>query len=280
MRPSLLFMIPAVLLALVGCEGERTATVTEGETVARVNGEAVTETRLLHYALQRTGGDMSALDPEVLQQLLNELINIELLAQSARADKLDEQSPLRERLAFQRDTAMADAAMSQFLEENPVTDEQVRAEYEQRKGELGGTEYKARHILVEEEDTARQLIAQLEEGGDFEALAKEHSIEPGAANSGGDLGWFSPQQMVPPFAAAVRAMSPGERSDEPVQTQFGWHVISVEDSREVEAPGFEEVSEQIRRFLTNQRIQNYISELRANAEITETDAPAANAMTN
>lgn len=284
MRTTLLRLFPILLLALAACDtGKKDEPAApEGEAVAKVNGEAVTESQLLHYAVRRAGGDPSGLEPQVMQQLLNELINIELLAQEARKQDLHKQSPLQEQLAFQRDTAMADAAMTRYLEQNPITDEEVRAEYEQRKGELGGTEYKARHILVEDEEKARDIVKQLDEGAEFAVLAKEHSTEPGAAQSGGDLGWFSPSQMVPAFAAAVTEMEPGERSKEPVQTQFGWHVILVEDVREVEPPAFEEVEEQIRRFLTNQRIQAYLNELKAKAEITksgiseeEMDPPAA-----
>lgn len=271
MRITLLRLIPVLLLALAACDTGRKddSAAPEGEAVAKVNGEALTESRLLHYAIRRAGGDPSALEPQVMQQLLNELINIELLAQEARKQDLHQQPPLQEQLAFQRDTALADAAMTRHLEQNPITDEEVRAEYEQRKGELGGTEYKARHILLEDEEKARDVIEQLDQGAEFAVLAKEHSVEPGAAESGGDLGWFSPAQMVPAFSGALSGMKPGERSKEPVQTQFGWHVILVEDAREIEPPPFEDVEEQIRRFLTNQRIQAYLNELRAKAEISQ-----------
>ena len=281
MRKLLLSLIPALLLVATGCEqGNESATRNgaDGKSVASVNGEAITETQFNAYVERRAGADASTLEPQIREQLLNELINIELLAQAAKEKNLHEQSPLKEQLAFQRETAMADAAMSQYLEQNPVSEEAVRAEYEKRKGELGGSEYKARHILVESEEQAQNLITQLENGADFTELAKQHSIEPGADQSGGDLGWFSPSQMVPPFAAAVTSMQPGERSQEPVQTQFGWHVISVEDTREVPAPAFEQVSQQITRFMTNQRIQQYIDELRATAEISQqTSAPESGA---
>lgn len=270
MRKLFFCLIPALLLA-VGCEGKDTETAKSGDGVATVNGESITAEQFAAYAERRAGSDPSTLEPRVREQLLNELINIELLAQAARNKNLHEQSPLKEQLAFQRETALADAAMSQYLEQNPVNEETIRAEYEQRKGELGGTEYKARHILVEDEEQAKQIITELEGGADFAELAKQHSIEPGADQSGGDLGWFSPQQMVPPFAAAVSAMEPGSRTDAPVQTQFGWHVIAVEDKRAVPPPDFEQVSEQIERFMTNQRIQQYINELRANAEISQDD---------
>lgn len=281
MRKLFLGLIPALLLIAAGCEGtDNGETATVGKGIASVNGVAITEEEFSAYAERRAGANTSTLEPQMREQLLNELINIELLAQAAKTAKLHEQSPLKEQLAFQHETAMADAAMTQYLESNPVTEEDVRAEYEQRKGELGGTEYKARHILVESQEQAQELITELEGGADFAELAKEHSTEPGADQSGGDLGWFSPAQMVPPFAAAVSAMEPGTRSDAPVQTQFGWHVIKVEDKRAVPPPDFEQVSQQIERFMTNQRIQQYINELRANAEISQDDVaeiPASDA---
>ena len=276
MRKFLICLFPALLL-MAGCEGAGNGTSTDSEGIASVNGEAITQEQLDGYAERRTGSDPAAIEPQVREQLLNELINIQLLAQAARADKLHEKAPLKEQLAFQRETAMADAAMTQYLESHPVGEEAVRAEYEKRQAELGGKEYKARHVLVETEEEARKLIAELDAGADFTELAKQHSIEPGADQSGGDLGWFSASQMVPPFAAAVTAMQPGERSKDPVQTQFGWHVISVEDARDVPPPAFEQVAPQIERFLTNQRIQDYINELRAKAEIStpqEDTAPA------
>ena len=277
MRTLLFCVMPALLLAMTGCDSNNTtsgdaSTKPVGTVVAKVNDKTITEEQLNNYAERRAGTDPATLEPQIKAQLLNELINIELLAQAALADKLHEQSPLKEQLAFQRETAMADAAMTQYLEQNPITDEDVRAEYEQRKSELGGTEYKARHILVESEETARNLIAELDQGADFVTLAKENSTEPGADQSGGDLGWFSPAQMVPPFAAAITAMQAGERSQEPVQTQYGWHVIAVEDTRDVPPPAFEDVAPQIQRFLTNQRIQAFINELRDKAEISENGA--------
>lgn len=278
MRKLLLGLIPALLLIAAGCEGtDKGDTAAVGEGVASVNGVAISAEEFAAYAERRAGADASTLEPQMREQLLNELINIELLAQAAKNAKLHEQAPLKEQLAFQRETALADAAMTQYLESHPVSEEDIRAEYEKRKAELGGTEYKARHILVETQEQAQELIAQLEGDADFAELAKEHSIEPGADQSGGDLGWFSPAQMVPPFAAAVSAMEPGTRSDAPVQTQFGWHVIKVEDKRAVPPPDFEQVSQQIERFMTNQRIQQYINELRANAEISQDDVVPMNA---
>ncbi|MDX1443177.1 MAG: peptidylprolyl isomerase [Gammaproteobacteria bacterium] len=274
----------AMLALLAGCNSGNgssdKASADTADAVAVVNGEGITEAQFNAYVQRRTGGDAGTLDPQMRQQIVNELVNITLLAQRAESMELHKQQPLKARLAFERNTSLADAAMSSYLEENPVTEEDVRAEYEARKDELGGSEFKARHILVDDKQTAEQLIVQLDEGADFVALAKENSTEPGADQSGGDLGWFSPNQMVAPFSNAVQSMEPGNYSSEPVETQFGWHVILLEETRSVEPPAFEEVSQRIERFLTNQRIQAYINELRGKANVDmkgESAAPAESA---
>lgn len=270
MRKFFNVLAPALLLMLAACDtGPMTEeTAATGETIATVNGKAITQEQFDTYAERRTGTAAEMLEPQVREQLVNELVNIELLVQAALEKNLHEQPPLKAQLAFQRDTALADAAMTQYLEQNPIVEEDIRAEYEKRQAELGGTEYKARHILVESEEKARELIQQLEGGADFAELAKQHSTEPGADQSGGDLGWFSASQMVPPFSAAVTSMQPGEHSKEPVETQFGWHVILLEDTREVAPPAFEQVAPRIQRVLMNQRIQDYINELREKAKIS------------
>lgn len=282
MRKLLFCLFPALLLLVAGCDdnGKSGDTTASSDGIATVNGEAVSKEQLSAYAERRAGKPVDELDPAMRAQLLDELINIELLAQSARADNLQETAPLKQQLAFQRETAMADAAMTKYLEQHPVTDEEVAAEYEKRKGELSGTEYKARHILVDSEEKAKELIAKLDKGGDFTELAKKNSTEPGADQSGGDLGWFSGKQMVPPFSAAVASMQPGEHSKQPVQTQFGWHVILLEDTRESAAPPLDQVAPQVQRYLTNLRVQQYIEELRAKANIEkpETEMPAADEM--
>ncbi|HEX6929362.1 MAG TPA: SurA N-terminal domain-containing protein, partial [Gammaproteobacteria bacterium] len=158
MRKLLALLLPA-LLVLAACDKDSPAPAATGEGIASVNGETITQAEFDAYAERRTGSDPAALEPMIRDQLLNELVNIELLAQAAAADNLQEKSPLKEQLALQEKTAMADAAMTAYLEKHPVPDETVRAEYDKRKAELSGTEYKARHILVNDEATAQQLIA-------------------------------------------------------------------------------------------------------------------------
>lgn len=270
-KRGLAAMAIATSMVLAGCNSSDKETGTgsadTANAVATVNGEVISEAQFAAYVQRRTGGNAAALEPQMREQVINELVNIKLLAQRAEAMELHKQQPLQARLAFERNTTLADAAMGAYLEENPVTQEDVRAEYEKRKDELAGTEYKARHILVDDEATAKELIAELDTGADFVALAKENSTEPGADQSGGDLGWFMPNQMVAPFSEAVQAMEPGSYTAAPVETQFGWHVILLEETRQVDPPAFEEVAQRIERFLTNQHIQDYINELRGKATV-------------
>lgn len=255
---------------LVACGGNEKSEP-EGDVVATVNGEAITAQQLAFYAERRTGMPLEEIGDEMRSQVLDELVNIRLLAQKAKRDGLHEQDPLKQELAFQRATTLADAAMTGYLEQSPVDETAMRQEYESRKAELGGSEYKASHILLDSEEEANAIIAELNNGADFTELAKTRSIEPGADQSGGSLGWFSPGQMVQPFADAVADMEKGSVSETPVQTQFGWHVIRLEDSRDVPPPAFEDVQPQIERYLTNQHIQSFINELRGAANIEKKD---------
>ncbi|MDX1453828.1 MAG: peptidylprolyl isomerase [Gammaproteobacteria bacterium] len=262
------------LLAACGSDKSGTTTAeTPADAAAVVNGEPVTQEAVAFYAERRTGMPVEQLDPEMREQIVNELINIELLAQEARNQGLDQRAPLKQELAFQRATGLADASMTAYLEQDPISEDTLRAEYEARVAELGSQEFKASHILVEDEETANAIIAELDEGADFETLARERSIEPGAEQSAGSLGWFAPSQMVEPFATAVGNMEDGSISAAPVQTQFGWHVIRREESRDVPPPAFEDIKPQIERFLTNQKIQEYINVLRNDANI-EKSGPA------
>ncbi len=149
---------------------------------------------------------------------------------------------------------------------NPVSDKELRKEYDSKVAGANLKEYKARHILLKSEADAKSVIAELDSGANFAELAKSKSTGPTAKN-GGDLGWFKPNQMVPPFAQAVSEMKKGSYTKKPVKTQFGWHVIKLEDERKLTPPKFEEVKEQIRSIKTNQKIQQYVIELRKKAKV-------------
>ncbi|MFC6519829.1 peptidylprolyl isomerase [Undibacterium arcticum] len=159
---------------------------------------------------------------------------------------------------------------------HPVTDDMLKAEYEKIKTQMGGNEYKARHILVEKEAEAKDIIAKLKKDPKtFEALAKEKSKDPGSKVNGGDLGWFDPRRMVPEFGAAVAKLEKGKFTEEPVKSQFGYHIILLEDSRMKEAPPFEQIKPGLIQKARQQSLQKFLDETKATAKIEIVQAPAA-----
>nr|WP_305907923.1 peptidylprolyl isomerase [Methylomarinum sp. Ch1-1]MDP4520718.1 peptidylprolyl isomerase [Methylomarinum sp. Ch1-1] len=199
------------------------------------------------------------------EQLIEELIQRELLVQEALEKKLDQSPEVVERLSTIKNSLLSQAALQNYLKSNPVTDDEIKAEYDSKMGNAG-TEYKARHILVKSEEEAKQLIDELNKGADFVELAKSKSTGP-SGPQGGDLGWFTADRMVAPFSEAVIAMENGKFSTEPVETQFGWHVILREDSRAQTPPPLEAVKEQIRPMLQRQKVQAMMENLRNQAKV-------------
>ena len=161
---------------------------------------------------------------------------------------------------------------TQITRANPVSDEELKKIYQEQAP--SGDEYKARHILVKEEDEAKTLIVELDNGADFSELAKQHSTGP-SGKSGGELGWFSPKQMVAPFSEAVAGMEKGAYTKQPIKTQFGWHIIILDDTREASPPPFEQLKPQLQAFVQKQRVQAYITRLRESATIEIKEQPPA-----
>jgi peptidyl-prolyl cis-trans isomerase C len=197
--------------------------------------------------------------------IIEELVSLELMRQEGLSKGLDSQPEITATLDQQQRTILAGAAINNFIQNNPVSDEQLRQLYDTQIG-VPSTEYNARHILVETKEVAEQVIGLLDSGSDFAELAKEKSTGPTGKN-GGSLGWFSSQQMVAPFSAAVATMEKGSYSKEPVQTQFGWHVILLEDSRESTPPPFEDVKDRLKMAVTNQQLQQHIQQVRESAQV-------------
>lgn len=236
-----------------------------GEVVARVNGEPISADALAQLLAQQAQG-RGEVSAARRQQFLNEVITVTLLAQDAEERGLDEEPETAAQLENTRRAILAQALVRELSGAEQVSDEAVRELYDERFGDGGDQEYRARHILVPERETAVEIIDELDAGGDFAELAAEHS-EDSNAEDGGDLGWFAAADMVGPFAAEVEALAPGEHSDEPVETRFGWHVVQVDDTRTAEPPAFEDVREQLRMELVRQSVQQYVQALRAEAEI-------------
>jgi peptidyl-prolyl cis-trans isomerase C len=241
--------------------------------VARVNGVTIHDSDVA-FAEEEIGGNMPNVPPEQRRDyLINYLIDVVVLSQSADQQKLGDRPDVKHRLAFDRNrllmeallqdagkTALSDAAEHQIYDEaiKQVKDEQ---------------EVHARHILVPTEDEAKTILAQLKGGADFATLAKEKSKDPGAAE-GGDLGYFTKDQMVPEFAEVAFKLDKGQLSD-PVKTQFGWHIIKVEDKRTKPAPSFEQVKPQIENYIAHRAQAEMVENLRKTATIERLDKPAA-----
>jgi len=230
----------------------------------RVDDTAINE---LHFAaFSREHGGSQQGTPEGRVALLNQLVNMAILASAARADGLADDPQVKAALEVAEITVMAQAALRHAFSSNPVTDEELQQAFASRYGNEPPSEFKARHILVEDEARARELIAELEKGADFAALAREHSTGPSGAK-GGDLGWFEPDQMVAPFSAAAQALAKGEFTHDPVQTQFGWHVILLEDRREAKPVKLEDVRQELMAQLQRQRASAYMNEARQRVKV-------------
>jgi peptidyl-prolyl cis-trans isomerase C len=236
-------------------------------SVAVVNGSTITQGELDAYSKRRPKTPATAAHGEGGQEsLVNELVAQELLVQEAQKRGLDKSPTVMAELEMLRRGLLAREAVQAYLADHPISDADLKKEYDTLVAKMAGKEYKAKHILLETEDAAKQVIAELDKGAKFDDLAKTKSTGP-SANEGGDLGWFSPDQMVKPFSDAVAVLKKGSYTEQPVQTQFGWHVILLEDTRDTPIPAFDEVKDQVRSFMAQRDVQKYLGDLRAKAKV-------------
>jgi peptidyl-prolyl cis-trans isomerase C len=278
-RNGILAAGAASLLALAACSADKTpdpaAAAAKGAAVATVNGKAINKSRVDMIVEQgaRSGRPDS---PESRKAIIDQLALQTVVADEAVKKGLDKSPAVAEQIEAVRQSILANAYVQDFIKSNPVSDESMKAEYERIKGTITGTEYKARHILVEKEAEARDIIARLKKDpGSFAKLAGEKSKDPGSKAAGGDLGWFDPRGMVPEFGAAVSKLEKGKITETPVKTQFGYHVIQLEDSRPVQAPPFDEVKAELAQQLGQQNLKKQLDDLKAKAKIEMVEAPAA-----
>lgn len=232
--------------------------------VARVDGVPVYRSELIESAAGLPAAYQANLE-SVLPLLLDRLVNLKLIAKAGREEGLADDEEVRQQVARAEDQAIGRVYLDRVLQEK-VTDETMRARYDEMIATGPEKEMHARHILLAEESEARAVIVELDDGADFATLARERSTGPSSAQ-GGDLGYFSAGQMVEEFEVAAFALTPGEYSAEPVQTQFGYHVILIEDVRDKPPPEFAEVESEIREELTEQALQGVLGDLRAESEI-------------
>lgn len=232
------------------------------ETVSTVNGTAIDSSVLDFYIESRTQRPAAQVVGDERATLLDELRDIYLLATQDAADSVRADSRVQAQIELQTQSLIAQTVATQYLSDIAISDEEIQAEYDEQSALAPPLQFKARHILVESQGEAAAVIEELDGGADFETLAKEKSTGPSGPN-GGDLGWFSPDQMVAPFSAAVSEMDDGAYSSEPVQTDFGWHVILREDSRETVPPPLDSVRDTIQQAIQQKKFQAYLEEIRA-----------------
>jgi len=233
-----------------------------------VNGVTIPQSRFdaMNRELTAQGQPDS---PERAAAIKEELINREVLAQAAARRGLDKDPDIAAQMDMARQAVLVRALFEREMKANPVTDEQLQKQYEAFKASMGTNEYKVRHILVENEADAKQIIADLNKGGDFAKIAKEKSKDPGSKDNGGDLDWGPSARYVKPFADAVTSMKKGDTTQVPVKTDFGYHVIRLDDVRPLQVPPFAEMREQFRQRAQQQAVQKIVADLRSKAKIEE-----------
>lgn len=236
------------------------------QNIAVVNGKAIPSSRadMMVSQLAAQGGQPDS--PQLRAMVKDELINREVLIQQAEKQGLGNNPEVKAQADIARQSILIRALVADYVKKNPVSEADIKAEYDKFKASAGDKEYHARHILVEKEDDAKAIIAKLKGGAKFEDLAKQ-SKDPGSAANGGDLGWATPVSFVKPFSDALIALKPGQVTDTPVKTQFGYHVIKLEESRAAKIPTLAEVKPQITEALQQKKLQAYQQELRAKAKI-------------
>ena len=267
MKSFLLILLSACLLT--ACDNlkkpvENDPAIDISDAVAIVNGAYISKESLakLKQEIQQRSPGMKFAQKD----LIEELIQRKLLLSESKKFNLADNPEVAKKIRELTNTVLSQSTLHHFLQTHEITDEELKAEYDKQVTNGGGEEFKARHILVKTEDEAKEIIARLDQGGDFVTLAKEKSTGPSAVN-GGDLGWFSPQQMVPPFTEAVIALANGKYSQQAVKTDFGWHIVLREDSRAKQPPAFEAIKKQLLPSLQRQKVQEYLSDLRDAAEV-------------
>jgi peptidyl-prolyl cis-trans isomerase C len=254
------------LLAAVAAALFCAALPAAAQNVAIVNGKPVPKARVDALASQiaKSGRPMT---PEMEGQLKDEVIAREIFMQEAQKRGLDASDDFRSQMELARQTLLIRELFADYQKKNPVSDADIKAEYDKFVAASGGKEYRARHILVAKEEEAKAIIANLKKGQKFEDIAKKQSKDPGSGANGGDLDWANASSYVPEFSQAMVKLNKGQLTQEPVKTQFGFHVIRLDDVREAQMPKLDEVKPQISQALQQQKLAKFQEDLRKGAKI-------------
>ena len=243
-----------------------TATAALAQNVAIVNGKAVPTSRVeaLSNQLAKSGRPVT---DEVKAQIKEEVITREVFMQEAQKRGLAASQDFKEQMELARQTILIRELFADFQKKSPVTDADLKAEYDKFTAANAGKEYSARHILVEKEEEAKDIVARLKKGEKFEDIAKKMSKDPGSGANGGDLGWSTAANYVPEFSQAMVKLEKGQLTETPVKSQFGWHVIRLEDTRDAKLPSFEELKPQIAQQMQQAKLAEFQNDLRKKAVI-------------
>ena len=255
LKPARLLMLLVTAIALPAM----------AQNLAVVNGKPVPSSRA-DVMIKQLATQGQADSPQLRAMVKEELINREILMQEADKRGITSTPDVKNQVEIARQSIAIRALVQDYLKKNPVSDADIKAEYDKFKTQAGDKEYHARHILVEKEDEAKAIIAKLKAGAKFEDLAKQ-SKDPGSAANGGDLDWASPASFVKPFSDAMVALKKGQFTETPVKTQYGYHVIKLDDVRAAKIPTLEEVKPQIEESLQKKKLQAFQQELHSKAKI-------------
>jgi peptidyl-prolyl cis-trans isomerase C len=272
--PAIAVSALIALASLAACNKPQPAAAPQSAAapppVATVNGSPISRSEFDLFVKDILQGKKQELTAEQKDQVLDDLINMQLLADQAEKDGLQNDPDTLAQLHLLHMRVLADAESQKYIKALQPSDADLKAEYETAIAAMDKTEYKARHILVASKEDGESIIKKLKGGAKFEDLAKSQSTDTGSKNNGGELGWFTTSRMVKPFADAVVALKKGEITQEPVQTQFGWHVIQLEDTRDKTPPPFDQVKPQLTNQVIRKKLQAYVADLKKNAKIEKT----------
>ena len=277
-KSRILLASAASLLVLSGCNAEQdakpAAPAVVDVVVATVNGTPISKSSI-DMIIHQQDGQKQVDTPEARAAVLNQLVMQTLIADQAIKNGLDKTPAVKDQMAMLKLSVLSNAYIQDYLDNQKPSDDELKAEYERIKASVAGTEYKARHILLESEAEAQAIIDQLKKNPDnFAKLAEEKSLDTGSKANGGELGWFDLKSMVAEFGAAAAKMQKGQISDAPVKTEFGYHVIQLEDSRPIEPPPFDEVKVHLVEAVQQQKLKKQVDDLKASAKIEMTNVPA------
>jgi peptidyl-prolyl cis-trans isomerase C len=277
-KSRILLASAASLLTLSACNADepaKTSAAGKDGVAATVNGTVISKNRVDLLVKQRSG--MGQPDsPDTRKTIIDQLAMQLIVSQEATKKGLDKSPEVLDQIELTKQSILANAFVQDYIKNTPVSDDMLKAEYDKIKAQMTGTEYKARHILVKKEADAKDIIAKLKKDAkQFDKLAKEKSEDPGSKANGGDLGWFDVRSMVPEFGAAVAKLEKGKFTSEPVKSQFGYHVIMLEDSRPMQAPPFDQVKPGLTQQVQQQSLKKLVDDLKAKAKIEIMDTPAA-----